>query len=127
MCLKKFSILFSFESVRIACCSYTVNKFVIFESHQCFAGVWKRRLGCHVGCQEVGRCHTTGKSQGCIPLPSTNKAAHSEMLPKVQNRGISGPTKRIYILQIFFKQNCINLQNELTSMRSLTPWSSEAY
>ena len=31
-----------------------------FESHQCFAGMWKRRLSC----QEVSRCHNRGKSQG---------------------------------------------------------------
>ena len=41
----------------------------------------------------------------CTPLPSVNKAAHSafetqqEMSPKVQNRGMSGPTKRTYVLQ----------------------------
>ena len=45
-----------------------------------------------------------------IPLPSVNKAAHcgfesQEMSPEVQNRGISGPTKRTYILQKIFLKN----------------------
>ena len=35
----------------------------------------------HAGCQEVGRCHTRGESQGMcntyMPPPSLNKAAHS--------------------------------------------------
>ena len=34
-----------------------------FESHQCLAGMWKRRLGCHAGCREVSRCCTRGESQ----------------------------------------------------------------
>ena len=43
-----------------------------FESHQCFTGMWKRRLGCHAGCQEVGRCRTRGESQGmCNTYAST--------------------------------------------------------
>ena len=38
-----------------------------------------------------------------MPLSNINKAAHpEEMSPKVQNRGISGPTKRTYVLQNFF-------------------------
>ena len=49
-----------------------------FESHQCLAGMWKRRLGCHAGHQEVGRCRTRGESQGMynvtrMPLLSLNK------------------------------------------------------
>ena len=50
-----------------------------FESHQCLTGMWKRRLSCHVGHQEVSRCCTRGESQGmcnvtCMPLLSSNKA-----------------------------------------------------
>ena len=50
-----------------------------FESHQCLVGMWKRRLGCHAGPQEVDRCHTRGESQGtcnvtCMSLLSSNKA-----------------------------------------------------
>ena len=50
-----------------------------FESHQCLAGMWTRRLICHAGCQEVGRFCTRGESQGmcnvtCRPLLSSNKA-----------------------------------------------------
>ena len=45
-----------------------------------------------------------------------NKAAHRglwplETSPEVQNRGISGPTKRTYVLQLFFEKslfsNCL--------------------
>ena len=45
----------------------------------------------------------------CMPLPSTNKVTHSGFeiqrryhQPEVQNRGISGPTERTYVLQQFF-------------------------
>ena len=49
-----------------------------FESHQCLAGMW-RRLSCHAGHQEVGRCRTRGESQGTCnitrtPPLSSNKA-----------------------------------------------------
>ena len=49
------------------------------ESHQWLAGTWKRRLSCHTGRQEVGRCRTTDESQGTcnvtrMPLLSSNKA-----------------------------------------------------
>ena len=41
--------------------------------------MWKRRLGCVAGRQEVGRCRTRGESQGtckvtCTPLLSSNEA-----------------------------------------------------
>ena len=41
-----------------------------------------------------------------------NKAAHRglwplETSPEVQNRGISGPTKRTYVLQLFFLKKSI--------------------
>ena len=41
------------------------------------------------------------------PLPSVSEAACPgfEMSPEVQNRGISIPTKRIYVLQIFLKKD----------------------
>ena len=50
-----------------------------FESHQCLAGMWKRRLSCHAGRQEVSRCCTRGESQGTcnvtrMPPLSSNKA-----------------------------------------------------
>ena len=50
-----------------------------FESHQCLVGMWKRQLSCHAGHQEVGRCRTSGESQGmcnvtCTSLLSSNKA-----------------------------------------------------
>ena len=47
----------------------------------------------------------------CIPPPSTNKVAHSgfeiqsrHVLPEVQNRGISDPTKTAYVLKKLFKK-----------------------
>ena len=45
-----------------------------FELNQCLAGMWKRQVGCHDCCQELGRCHTCVTR---VPLPSVNKAAHS--------------------------------------------------
>ena len=74
------------------------------------AGMWKRRLSCHAGCQEVSRCCTRGESQGMcnvthMPRLSLNKAEPTlalnpeETSPEVQNRGISGPTKRTHVLQ----------------------------
>ena len=49
----------------------------------------------------------------CMPLPSVNKATHSffetqRRPPEVQNRGISGPTKRTDVLQIFFQKALFN-------------------
>ena len=42
----------------------------------------------------------------CMSLPSANKAAHSgfETSPEVQNRGISGPTKRTSVLHFLLKK-----------------------
>ena len=67
---------------RASAWSHTVSGSMIapgFESHQCLAGMWKRWLGCHAGCQEVSRCSTRGESQGMCditytPLLSSNKA-----------------------------------------------------
>ena len=67
---------------RASALSHTVSGGMIapgFESHQCLAGMWKRRLGCHADCQEVSRCHTRGESQGMCnvthtPPLSLNKA-----------------------------------------------------
>ena len=67
---------------RASAWSHTVSGSMIapsFESHQCLAGMWKRWLSCHAGCQEVCRCHTRGESQGMCnvtrsPLLNSNKA-----------------------------------------------------
>ena len=41
-----------------------------------------------------------------MPLPNVNKAALSGFeAPEVQNKGISGPTKRTYILQNYKKKS----------------------
>ena len=49
-----------------------------FESHQCLAGMWKRRLGCLLWLWNP-----------------------EETSPEVRNRGISGPIKRTHVLQKF--------------------------
>ena len=67
---------------RASAWSHTVSSGMIapgFESHQFLTGMWKRRLACHAGCQEVSRCCTRGESQGtcnvtCTLLLSPNKA-----------------------------------------------------
>ena len=46
------------------------------------------------------------------PLQNTNKAAHSDFkIPRgdVQNRGISGQTKRTYVFQNFFLRKSLNM------------------
>ena len=54
-------------------------------------------LGCHTPKVNLRECVTH------TPSPSTNKAAHSGFeTPEVQNRGISGSTKRTCVLQIFY-------------------------
>ena len=60
---------------------------------------------------EVNLCeHVT-----CMPVPSVNKEAHSgfetqkETSPKVQNRGITDPIKRNYVLQKLKKNSCETL------------------
>ena len=60
--------------------------------------------GCHADPYTVSRCHTRGESED-----NSGKKAHKrdppwlwnpvQMSPEVQNRGISGPTKRTYVLQ----------------------------
>ena len=51
-----------------------------FESHQCLTGMWKRRLSYHAGHQEVSSVTPEVNLRECVtplPLPSSNKAAHS--------------------------------------------------
>ena len=58
----------------------------------------------------VSRCNTRGESQEFIACRWQSTQARDppwlwnlgEMLPEVQNRGISGPTKRTYVLQQFY-------------------------
>ena len=43
-----------------------------FKFHQYLTFMWKRRLICHAGFQEVGSCHTRGEYQGtCNTYVST--------------------------------------------------------
>ena len=69
------SVTFYSSSVgRVSAWSHTVSGGMIapgFESHQCLAGMWKRRLDCHAGRQEVSRCHTRGESQGMCNITRT--------------------------------------------------------
>ena len=88
-----------------------------FEFHQCLAGMWKRWLHCHAGCQEVSRCHTRGESQGMcnvthMPPLSSNKAEPTLALKprgdvtRSPKQGISGPTKRTHVLLKLKKKSC---------------------
>ena len=95
--------------------------------------MWKRWLGCHAGCQEVGRCRTRGESQGTCnvtrtPLLSSNKTEPTLALkprgdgiisPK---QGISGPTKRTYVLQKFLKKKKITFYVNGNESNSLIPF-----
>ena len=76
------------------------------------------RDGHHPGNQEVGRCHTRGKSQGMcnvtrMPLLSSNKAEPTLALKprgdvtRSPNRGISGPKKRTNVLPKNFKKKLL--------------------
>ena len=87
-----------------------------FESHQCLAGMWKRWLSCHAGCQEVGRCRTRGESQGMCNIThmsplSSNKAEPTLALKsrgdvtRSPKQGYQWPHKKDSCTQIFFKKN----------------------
>ena len=66
-----------------------------------------KKFGCHADLFTVSRCHTRGESQEFIAHRWQSMQVRDpswlwnpgETLPKVQNRGISGPTKRAYVLQ----------------------------
>ena len=53
-----------------------------------------------------GNVYHTCLCQVWIGLPTSGFDTQRRHHQKIQNRGISSPTKRIYVLQIFFKQNC---------------------
>ena len=64
-------------------------------------------LGCHAGHQEISRCHTRGESDESIVCRWWSEEIHPGF--EIQGRchqkskqGISGPTKRTDVLQIFF-------------------------
>ena len=68
----------------------------------------------------LGECVT------CTPLPSTKKAAHSgfeiqETSPEVQYRGISGHTKRTYVLQNFFLEKEVTREAERDLIQGRRP------
>ena len=68
--------------------------------------------GCHADLYTVSRCRTRGESQEFIARRWQSTQARDppwlwnpgETSPEVQNRGISGPTKRTYVLQKFKKK-----------------------
>ena len=73
----------------------------------------QKKLGCHADLYTVSRCrtrgesdnHTSGKARKRDPPWLCNPGQTS---PEVQNRGISGPTKRTYVLQKL-KKGCLLL------------------
>ena len=85
------------------------------EPHQYLhanASMWMIQLGCHVGCQEVSRCCTRGASEESFMCRQQSTQARESTLAfkpwadiqnvqYVQNRCISGPTKRTDVLNFF--------------------------
>ena len=71
--------------------------------------------GCHAGCQEVSRCRTRGESREFIARKRQSTQARDplwlwnprETSPEVQNRGISGPSKRTHVLQKMYKKTVL--------------------
>ena len=72
----------------------------------------RKRLGCHADLYTVRRCRTRGESQEFIAHRQQSTQARDppwlcnpeETSPEIQNRSISGPTKRTYVLQKIFKK-----------------------
>ena len=88
-----------------------------------------KRHCCHADLHTVSRCHTRGEFENhpdekACKNESTLGLNLGQISPKVQNRGISGPTKRTYVLQIIFFPPKIykkkkKFDNYHTSSRSL--------
>ena len=63
--------------------------------------------GCHAYCQDVSRCHIRDESKATIVYRQGSTQVRDppwlwnpvQTSPEVQNRGISGPTKRTHVLQ----------------------------
>ena len=91
-----------------------------------------KKLDCHADLYTVSRCHTRGESQEFIACRRQSTQARDrpwlwnpgETSPEVQNRGISGPTKRTYVLQKIilkssFRKNPISfLHTHVSSLAS---------
>ena len=99
-----------------ACCMrhgrswvWTPNLHQCLQTHLQVRG--SKRLSCHADFYTVSRCHTRGQSQEFIACRQQSTQVRDppwlwnpgETLPEVQNRGISGPTKRSYVLQKLLK------------------------
>ena len=92
------------------------------------ASMWSKRLSCHADLYIVSRCHTRGESQEFIAHRWQSMQVRDppwlwnpgETLPEVQNRSISGPTKRTYVLQKIFKKKTLGLTCVHFSVRILT-------
>ena len=62
--------------------------------------------------------HASAKNEYGCPLWLSN---HGDMLPEVQHRGISGPTKKPYTLQRFIQIKVGVIQDRLHNL-SILPW-----
>ena len=105
------------EKLRTLCCGIQGCG---FKHHQC---LWiglqvcgLKRLHCHADHYTVSRCHHRGESEEYVTHRRENMQTRDlswlwnpgQMSPEVQNRGISGSTKRTCVLQFFFlKVQCL--------------------
>ena len=91
--------------------------------HQC---LWthlqvgrSKRLGCHAGLYTVSRCHTSGE-YGDHTSKKARKGDQPRLWnpgqtsPKLQNRGISGPTKGTHVPQKFILKKRKKILQNLT-------------
>ena len=80
-----------------------------------------KRLSCHVGRQEVSGCCTRGEFEEYVAHRWQSMQARDppwlwdpgQTSPEVQSRGISGPTKRTDIPQLFFIKGCSYCKNKV--------------
>ena len=98
------------ESSAKRCSTITVKKGETTKfSNDMSAGTWIKKTRLPADLYTVSRCRTRGESREFIVRKQQSTRARDlpwlwnqgETLPEVQNRGISGPTKRTYVLQKF--------------------------
>ena len=117
---------------RHACCVWHGWSWVQAPNlHQCLQTCLEvhgsKRLGCHADLYTVSRCCTRDESQEFIARRWQSMQARDppwlwnpgETSPEVQNNGISGPTKKTYVLQKLKKKVHYTYQNlvELTKKK----------
>ena len=88
-----------------------------------------KRLGCHADLYTVSRCHTRGEKKSMQARDPPWLWNPGKTLPEVQNRGISGLTKRTCVLQKFKKKKkkkiqCTIINNGERFSTHITPWKS---